>query len=162
MRNSPELKRSEQDLFLGVRNRKFNFSITDCNIAEQISLLLNTNNRLINNHDSNSIINNKVQYFIRLHEQKVVGCIGLLIEPRMDKVLHLSVDHTMRRNKIGFNLLNLAINVSVKDVLYMTIRDDNIASLSLAIKCGFNVVAYKPRNGYNLLTLCLFRRKTVE
>lgn len=144
-----------------VANNKFNLALSGRSLADQIAGLLNHNNRLTVVHNGNSITANTNQYFIEVYGQTVIGCVGLQKEPRMDKVLHLSVSLLARHKGVGFRLLATAVNNSDKDVIYMTIREDNFISLKLAKKLGFEIIAYKPKYNYNVLTLCLFRRKNV-
>jgi len=160
MQNSLQLRNLGLDLSLVVSN-KFNLMLSDWCIADQVATLLNRNNKLTKIHTSYSIMADTCQYFIEVNGQTVIGCIGLLNEPTMDKIVHLSVSLQARNIGVGFKLIATAINASNKNVLYMTIREDNHSSLRLASKLGFKVVAYKPKYNYNVLTLCLFRRKNV-
>lgn len=105
---------------------------------------------------------NRVQYFVELSGQTVIGCVGLLRKQKLDKIMHLSVNSIARRRGVGSRLLKAAINSSDKDVIYMTVRENNITSLTLATRAGFEIIAYKPRHDYNVLSLCLFRRKHVR
>ena len=142
-----------------INNKKL---LSDREIACQIAILLNNNNRLSKYHDVSSIINNPVHYFVELLEQTVIGCVGLKKENKMDKIIHLSVANSMRTFGIGNKLLNTVILNSSKDILYMKIRDDNVASISLANKLGFKIIAYTPKYNYNIFTLCLFRGNNVR
>ncbi len=160
MMNLKQLKRWEQNSSLVVNN-KFNLALSDQSLADQIANLLNYNNRLTVVHNGQSITANTTQYFVELYGQTVIGCVGLLKEPKMDKILHLSVSLLARHKGIGFHLLTTAVNNSDKDIIYMTIRENNFVSLALAKRLGFEIIAYKPKYNYNVLTLCLFRRKNV-
>ncbi len=144
-----------------VGKNKFNLALSGQSLADQIASLLNHNNRLTIAHSGQSITANANQYFIETYGQTVIGCVGLQNGPKMDKILHLSVSLLARHKGVGFRLLATAISASDKDTLYMTIREDNFTSLALAKKLGFEVIAYKPKYNYNVLTLCLFRRKNV-
>lgn len=144
-----------------VANNKFNIVLSDHIIAGQIAKLLNENNRLSIAHNTNSILRSPVQYFIELSGQTILGCVGLLCEPTMDKIVHISVSKNNRKQGIAKRLLRYAINNSSKDIIYMHIREDNIESKNLSIKMGFNAIAYIPKFNYNILTFCLFRRKNV-
>jgi len=142
-------------------NNKFNLTLSGQSLADQIAGLLNHNNRLTVLYSGQSITANANQYFVEVYGQTVIGCVGLQKGPRMDKVLHLSVSLLARHKGVGFRLLTTVVNNSDKDVIYMTIREDNFISLTLAKKLGFEIIAYKPKYNYNVLTLCLFRRKNV-
>lgn len=138
---------------------KFNVVLSDYQIAYQIALLLNKNNMLNKEYDVNSIIKNQVKYFIEIKDNNVIGCIGLLEESKLDKILHISVDETERKRGVGYRLLNSVLYSSTKNELYMHVRENNIPSLRLSKKLGFRIIAYIPKHNYNLFTLCLSRRK---
>jgi len=140
---------------------KFNLTLSDQSLAGQIADLLNTNNRLPIVYNGQSVTANTIQYFVEVTGQTVIGCVGLRREPRMDKIMHLSVSLLARRQGVALHLLATAVNNSDKDVIYMSVREDNFASLTLAKRLGFEIIAYKPKYNYNVLTLCLFRRKNV-
>ena len=140
---------------------KFNLALSDHNIAGQIARLLNANNKLTTSHNASSILNSPIRYFIELYGQTVLGCIGLSHESRMDKIVHISVARNARKMGIAKHLLELTINSSQMDVIYMHIREDNAKSKSLVTKMGFNIIAYIPKFNYNILTFCLFRRNNV-
>lgn len=152
---------SGSSLVRPAENSKFSFTVTPFEIASQVAFLLNVNNSLEHLYDAQRIINSPVQYFIELHGHKVTGCVGLLRETKMDKVVHLSVDQKFRGIGIGAKLLSTAVNASLKDTIYMTIRDSNIPSQRVASKLGFKFIAYIPKYDYNLFTFCLFRRSDV-
>lgn len=137
---------------------KFNFTIPNYVVAEQIAGLLNNNNRLARTHNSNSILTDKIQYFTELIGKNVVGCVGIEKQPQMDKLVHLSVSNLVRRQGIGKKLIKVVLDNSNKDTIYTQIRDDNLASLRLMESYGFQAIAYIPKINYNLLTMCLFRR----
>lgn len=141
-----------------VENNKFNIMLSEYLIATQIALLLNSNNKLKRQHNTYSIIKDSANYFIELQNNNIVGCIGLINEPTMDRIIHLSVNNKVRKLGIGNKLLTHAINISKKDIIYMHVREDNTSSLNLAFKNGFKYIAYIPKDNYNILTLCLFRR----
>ena len=137
---------------------KFNLSLSPVTIGQQIADLLNQNNRLANLHTANSILQNNIQYFIELHCNVVIGCIGLKRQQNMDKIVHLSVHQNYRNYGIGRRLLRTAVTNSLKDTIYMQIRNDNVASLRLAESEGFNAIAFIPKGNYQLYSMILFRR----
>ena len=159
MQNLKQLKSWVPNSSLEINNKN---PLSDGSIACQIATLLNNNNRLSKYHDASSIINNPVHYFVELLGQNVIGCVGLKKEDKMDKIMHLSVVNSIRKLGIGKKLLNTVILNSSKDILYMRIRDDNVASIVLANKLGFKIIAYIPKQTYNIFTLCLFRRNNVR
>ena len=146
---------------MAVKNN-FNTGLPDHTVNGQVARLLNSNNRLTKVHTVNTITTSPVQYFVELHGQTVVGCVGLISEPTMDKIVHLSVAQSARRLGIGAKLLYTAIGNSMKDTIYMHIREDNVGSRRVATRTGFNAIAYIPKFNYNILTFCLFRRNNVS
>jgi L-amino acid N-acyltransferase YncA len=160
MQNSQPLRNLAPSSY-SVAN-KFKFTLSDWSIANQIAKLLNNNNNLNKCHNASSIMNDTVEYFVEVTNNRVIGCVGLKRELRLDKIVHLSVDNSMRNAGIGSRLLNTAVFNSLKDILYMSIRNDNVASINLANKVGFIVVAYIPKQTYNIFNLCLFRGNNVR
>ena len=124
---------------------KFNVVLSGIDIANQVAQLLNINNNLTLNHTQNSIVSNQTQYFIEIHGSIVSGCVGLIREAKMDKIVHLSVLPAFRKMGIGKKLLLNAIDNSYKNIIYMHIRHDNVGSLSLAQSVGFIVTGYTPK-----------------
>lgn len=124
----------------------------------QVAILLNTNNRLTRIHTAETILQSSVEYFIELNGNIVVGCVGLIRAAPMDKIVHLSVHQLYRNQGVGKKLLNTVLTNSNHDVLYMTVREDNLSCLNLAKLYGFVPVAYIPKISYNILSMCLFRR----
>lgn len=141
---------------------KFKYVLSDLEISNQIAHLLNTNNRLIKVHSAQTIQANPATYFVELVGLVVVGCIGLLKTIPMDKIIHLSVHNQYRHLGIAKKLMHTALTNSNHDVVYMSVREDNQACLSLAQQFGFNPIAYIPKSTYNILSLCLFRRNDVN
>ena len=143
-------------------NKKFNLTLSDYDLASQIARLLNGSNKLTKKHSANSISTSPVQYFVELSGQKVLGCVGILHEPIMDKIVHLSVAHDARQLGIGTRLLCTAAQNSGSKTIYMHVREDNAGSRSIATRVGFANIAYIPKLNYNILTFCLFRRNNVS
>lgn len=127
-------------------------------MAIQVSNLLNLNNKLGTTHTKHTIMSNNIDYFIELYGQTVVGCIGLQKQINIDKIMHLSVLSTMRRKGIGKRLIEKVLNESNQSVIYMSVRDDNIGSINLSLFFGFKIMGYIPKQNYNILNMCLFRR----
>lgn len=158
MKKNWQPSRGSVPLFLA--EGKFNTVLSNHEIAQQIANLLNQNNRLAILHNQGTILSNKVQYYIEFYGQIVSGCVGLIRQQNnMDKIVHLSVIPQFRGKGIGKRLILTALNNSTRDIIYMQIREDNIASLKLAESLGFKSIAYIPKANYNLLSMCLFRRK---
>jgi len=131
-------------------------NITD--IALQIATLLNTNNNLKKHHSINTIINSRVIYFVEIHLNTVIGCVGLLdVGPVIDKIIHLSVLNIAQKRGIGSKLIGVATDASVKEQILMQVRNDNIASLRLAYMNGFEAVSCAEKFNYSLFNLYMVR-----
>jgi ribosomal protein S18 acetylase RimI-like enzyme len=59
----------------------------------------------------------------------------------MTRVKHLSVQPNLRRMGIGEKLLKYAFTLVESKFIYATVKEENIASLSLCQKVGFKIVA---------------------
>ncbi len=140
-----------------VKTNKFKLTLSDRSISGQIAQLLNENNQLINFHNADTIYNDRCEYFIELCGNKVIGCVGLLRDRAMDKIMHLSVHQNYRRIGIAKRLLHTALTNSNNTLIYASVREENKASLNLFHNHGFEVIAYLPNEGYNVFSLCLER-----
>ena len=80
----------------------------------------------------------KTDYFVEFEGGKVVGCAGVLKRfPNMSEIRHVCVDTPYRSKGIASKLVNLAIANCGTELVYMTIRDDNVPSLKMASSLGF-------------------------
>ena len=149
-------------LFLAQRMTKFRSVLSDWEISSQIARLLNENNRLTKVHNAQTILSDPATYFVEFAGSTVVGCIGLLKTIPMDKLIHLSVHNQYRHLGIAKKLMQVALTISIHDVLYMSVREDNLDCLNLAYQFVFNPISYIPKPTYNILSFCLFRRNNVN
>ena len=110
-------------------------------------------------HTDQSIITSNIKYFIEQRllnkEITVVGCIGVdMLYMNSIFLRHLSIHPLFRKLGIASSLIKKAqkyyYNISN---IYMDIRSDNYASLSLAEKEGFLVVQIKNKTNYNIVTV---------
>lgn len=117
----------------------FYMSLTNINIATQIATLLNTYNLLYKQHSTYTIRNNIANYFVELNQDKVIGCAASVSEygGALGKIFHICVDYRYRKKGIANKLVKLAIQNCNTDYVYMTIREDNIASSNMAKKLSF-------------------------
>jgi ribosomal protein S18 acetylase RimI-like enzyme len=110
-------------------------------IAMQISLMLNKQNKLRRNHTMFTILQSTATYFIEVIGSRVVGCTALLQNhPGVSKSFHTSVLPEYRGKGLGKKLLTAAINGCGTPYIYGTIRADNIASLTLVQRVGFEPI----------------------
>lgn len=127
---------------------EFYVSLNKDEIAEQIALLLNKQNRLTKIHTKHTIMNSAIKYFVHLlaidsaiHKPIVVGCAGLLQEnPYLSTIKHISVLPKYKNHGIAKRIVQLAINNCATDTIRMTIREDNYPSLMLAKSLRFDYV----------------------
>lgn len=138
---------------------KFTALLDEYKVANQIATLLNSYNKLSKLHTGQSIITSNIKYFIEqriLNEEiAIVGCIGVdMLYMNSIFLRHLSIHPLFRKLGIASSLIKKAqkyyYNISN---IYMDIRSDNYASLSLAEKEGFLVVQIKNKTNYNIVTV---------
>lgn len=138
---------------------KFTALLDEHKVANQIATLLNSYNKLSKLHTDQSIITSNIKYFIEQRllnkEITVVGCIGVdMLYMNSIFLRHLSIHPLFRKLGIASSLIKKAqkyyYNISN---IYMDIRSDNYASLSLAEKEGFLVVQIKSKTNYNIVTV---------
>ena len=119
----------------------FFVSLTNEEIAKQIANLLNKYNRLYIRHNGFTIAARATDYFIEVFGDKVVGCTSITKKNSDWSVIkYVCVKPEFRRKGIADKLINLAIQNCKTKYIYMTIREDNIASLHMANKLGFTTI----------------------
>lgn len=118
----------------------FRFTLSQGEIARQISALLNTQNKLFTTHTKYSILNAPGHYFVEVSDGKVVGCVCLVkTHSNLSLIKHLSVHLDYQRRGIASRLMSTAINAAETEIVYMTVRDDNLACLSLALAFNYTI-----------------------
>ena len=117
---------------------EFYVALSAVEMARQAADLLNKNNQLYTTHNAGTLQTSDAKYFTEIYGSKVVGCAALLKETSgLSKIFHICVDNAYRRKGIAKKLVCLAIDNCETDLIYMTIREDNIPSLTLAASLGF-------------------------
>ena len=117
---------------------EFYLSLNNRSIATQVAAMINTHNKWATTFSANSIIASASHYFIELHLDKVVGCAGgTKTHPNLTKIQHICVLPQYRRVGIGKKLTDTVIKNCETDYVYMTIREDNMASIAMANSLGF-------------------------
>jgi GNAT superfamily N-acetyltransferase len=110
-------------------------------MAMQIALMLNRQNKLRRQHNMLTILQSTATYFVEVISSRVVGCTALLQDnPGVSKSFHTSVLPEYRGRGLGRKLLLAAINNCSTPYIYGTIRADNIASLTLVQRVGFEPI----------------------
>lgn len=116
----------------------FFVSLTSREIACQIAFLINKYNNLYIVHNWFTVNSSAIDYFVEIIENRIIGCAGILRETGNWSVIkHISVIPEFRNKGVANKLINLAIQHCKTDYVYMTIREDNLASLNMANKTGF-------------------------
>lgn len=119
----------------------FFVSLTNEEIAKQIANLINKYNYLYVKHNGFTIATHTTNYFVEIFGNKVVGCTGIIEENANWSIIkHVCVEPKFRKKGIARKLINLSIQNCKTRYIYMTIREDNIASLYMANKLGFTVI----------------------
>jgi ribosomal protein S18 acetylase RimI-like enzyme len=127
----------------------FYISLSDSEIAKQIAMLLNANNNLYVKHDAFSIKSGKTNYFVEVDlvakgKSQVVACVGLLKEfEHLSKIYHVCTHPNYRRLGLAKKLVNLAVQNCETSHVYMTIREDNVPSINMALSLNFNILDKK-------------------
>jgi RimJ/RimL family protein N-acetyltransferase len=118
---------------------EFYVSLSREEIASQIASLINRYNKLYRKYSRNKILyNNNTNYFVEIVHNIVVGCVGALKKSHnVTEIKHICVNPAYRRKGIAKKLVNLAIANCDTEFVYMTIRHDNEASLTMAKSLGF-------------------------
>lgn len=113
----------------------------DVKTSSQIASMINKYNRWRRHISTNEILNSGVRYFIVRHTRgDVIACAGLKTESAtLSKIQHVCVLPQFRCAGLASRILGYIKDVCQTDI-YMTIREDNISSLTMAGKNGFYFV----------------------
>lgn len=123
-------------------------------IAQQIAELLNTHNKLRKKHTTGSILTSPGAYFIDAVGGRVIACSALLREnDQLTRQFHLCVHPDWRRRGIARRLKLTALQHVKTPYVYVTIREDNVASINLNTSCGFTFVKKDWVGDHYVLTL---------
>ena len=119
----------------------FYVSLPAGEIARQVADLLNNHNRLRTRHTAWSIMSSGGTYFTEIYGGKVVGCSAIIQETDVvSKQFHLCVDPAYRRRGIARKLKRLSLSHVTTPLVYVTIRQDNAASIALNMSEGFKFI----------------------
>jgi ribosomal protein S18 acetylase RimI-like enzyme len=120
---------------------EFYVSVSERDMATQIANMLNQYNRWATKFSAQSLLMTPARYFVELENMIVVGCASHYKEyDTLTKIQHICVLPSHQRRGIAKRLTNLAIDNSETEFVYMTIREDNVASLMLANSLGFKFI----------------------
>lgn len=120
---------------------EFYLSMSNQDVAQQISSMINTYNRWYVSFNPVSIMVSTASYFIEVEGNRVVGCASKVKEnDLLTKIQHVCVLPTHRNRGIAKKLVNLVISNCSTENVFMTIREDNFPSIRMAQSLGFNLV----------------------
>ena len=98
---------------------KLHLTLSEKDIASQITTLINTHNGWQIKYSSQTLLNSNINYFVELNQNLVIGCIGLQRENNLNsKIVHLCVHNLYRMKGIGKKLVTTAINNSLFSFLW--------------------------------------------
>jgi ribosomal protein S18 acetylase RimI-like enzyme len=117
---------------------EFYVSLSVDEMAAQVAGMLNMYNRWATRFNARSISLTPARYFVEIDSGKVVGCASNIpYDERITKIQHICVLPEYRGRGIAKKLTEMAIMHCGTDLVFMTIRQDNTASLALARSLGF-------------------------
>lgn len=117
---------------------EFYVALSAESMASQIAKMLNKYNRLYKSHTGWSISQEPIRYFVEVVGNRVIGCAGLMQEREdLSKILHVCVKPEYRKRGIAKKLIQVALDNCKTMLIYMTIREDNTASLRMAESMKF-------------------------
>ena len=131
----------------------FFVSLTNEEIAKQIANLINKHNCLYVKHNGFTIASRTTDYFVEIFGNEVVGCASITKENNNWSVIkYVCVKPEFRRKGIANKLVSLSIQNCKTKYVYMTIREDNTASLRMANKLEFATMKQEwSRNHYLII-----------
>lgn len=119
----------------------FNTLPTDHSIASQIASMINLYNKWGRHFTAETILSSAANYFVELHGDRVVGCSANVREySTLSKIQHVCVLPQYRKNGVAVKLVEAAIRSCGTEYVYMTVREDNAASLKMAEAMRFKYV----------------------
>ena len=123
-------------------------------ISRQVSILLNTHNQLRKRYNANSVMGMRGAYFVDIIGGQVIGCSAIIREDdQVTRQFHLCVHPDFRRRGIARKLKLAALSHVSTPYVYVTIRDDNVASINLNTSVGFAFVKKDWSRDHYVLTL---------
>ena len=123
-------------------------------IARQVAALLNTHNQLRTQHNVHTVMGMRGAYFVDIIAEQVIGCSAILREnDQVTRQFHLCVRPDFRRQGIARKLKLAALRNVSTPYVYVTIREDNVASINLNTSVGFVFVKKDWVHDHYVLTL---------
>ncbi len=137
---------------------KFILALTASDIAGQISSLLNSGGQLFFHLSRDIILNNNVEYIIKLHSGIIIGVMGLQQKNKLlTEMKHLCVHPDYRMTGLGKSLLELGIKNAKTKYVYGCVRSDNPSNIRNNFRVGMKLIAKYTSRGHYIL---IFARRT--
>lgn len=116
----------------------FYISISRESMALQIAAMINSNNKLYKKRTKKSIMEDKADYFVEIIDGQVAAVAGTSKrDSNLSEIKHVCVVPAHRRKGLAKKLVSLAINNCCTDYVFMTIGENNEASLAMARSLNF-------------------------
>lgn len=123
-------------------------------IARQVAELLNNHNKLRKRHTAQSIMSGRGAYSVDIVGGQVIACSAIIREnEQITRQFHLCVHPDWRRRGLGRKLKLAALGNVSTPYVYVTIREDNVASINLNTSVGFVFVKKDWVGDHYVLTL---------
>ncbi len=120
---------------------KFYVSLSRGEMASQIASLINKYNKLYKKHNRYTVLNNGMNYFVEVVHCTVVGCSGTIKRSnQITEIKHVCTNPAYRQRGIAKKLVNISIANCDTEFVYISVREDNVASLSMVTSLGFSVL----------------------
>lgn len=117
---------------------EFYVSLSNYDMAMQIADMINKYNLWYTMFSAQALLLSPSRYFVEIEGNKVVGCASHIQDyDTLTKIQHICVLPNYRQRGIARKLTELAIVNAETEYVYMTVREDNFASLRLAESLGF-------------------------
>lgn len=132
----------------------FYMTLSGEEIAHQVAELLNAHNQLRKRHSGYTILASRGAYFVDIVGGQVIGCQAILREnDQLTRLFHLCVHPDWRRRGLARKLKLAALSNVRTPYAYVTIREDNVASINLNQSLGFVFVKKDCVGDHHVLTL---------
>jgi len=122
-------------------------------LARQVAKLLNDHNQLTKTYNFQALLASKGAYFVDVIGGRVVGCQAIWREnDQITRLYHLCVHPDFRRQGLARRLKLAALANVTTPYAYVTIREENTASINLNTGLGFVFVKKDWAGNHHVLT----------
>jgi len=126
-------------------------------VAAQIAYLLNIGGQLAYNQSEQSVMHSPITYVVEMYGNQVAGVIGLRCSGNVTELKHLCVHPSFRNKGIGLKLLKKGVEYATTNIVYGTVRSDNLTNIRNNLRVGMKPVCkHRGRRG---ATIIIFARR---